>query len=140
MSADPGIVYLRDSAGNPVGINTHDFPEFMRPDLWFDNAYWRHSQMLSESEVAAYLAFALRRSKDPLSLFTIRRFALYIETWAKHMAMAAWIFLPPEKREGYANSMRPFLEELVTKRRAAKSMVDLETMISLSVDRGFDPL
>ncbi len=141
MSADHGSVLVMDGrTGSPVRIRTSSFPDFMRPGVWFENAYWRFSGMISEVEMREYLAYSVKRSKQPLPDPVIRRFALYVETFAKHMTMAAWIFLEAPQREKYEQTMRPVIEGLAKRRRGAKTMEDLDAMVFASVEAGFDPL
>jgi len=114
MSSDPGSLFVRDrKTGRPVAVSTKE-------------------------EVRHLLDYNLKRRPDPLSPAQIAKFALYFETYAKHIVMAAWLF--NTDRDGYAAEMRPTMEKLSDIRRRAKTVADLNEMVDVGMDAALDAL
>jgi hypothetical protein len=140
VSADPGFLVVREAGtGRPVKVSTKIFPEAFKPEVWYGNVYWRYSGMVSEDEIRAYLDNRLGKSVQ-ITPALAAKLALYVETFAKHMAMEAWLFSPGKEKEGYEKEMTPFIQKITEMRKVAKSADDVSNMVSECMDAGLDPL
>ena len=121
-------------------VKKSEVERFVKNDVFTPNPYWRHSGLLSSSEIKKFMD----RTENVLTLVRIAR---YIVIWAENMVFTAWLMIRmvegEEEAESYAESMIPFLEKLremykEVEKSARREIV--EKMIEECIRVGLDPL
>lgn len=125
-----------EDTGQIVAYPTAQIPEDLEPPVWFQNAYWMHNKFLTKRLVMAYL------KREPLHKSEYKRFKTYIFSFILHIAIMNWVFNPNEvQKVKYLNHNRPFLQELRELYKAdPPTRAQVEEMINLCLEKGFDPL
>jgi len=129
---DSRSLIVRDlRTGKPVAIPISSIPAEIRPDKWFENAYWRHRP---DKEDLEPLIRALYTS-DFLEPRSIQVLAQYVVDYACHIAVAAYLF-------GGGHKTLEFNAECIRKLRelkaSAKEKRDIREMIRVGMDYALD--
>lgn len=122
MSAKTIIV--RDRAtGRPVHVPVSSVPEAIRPDNWFENAYWMYRP--DSDELKPIIQKLL--GEDALSRDETARLAQYIVDYAAHIAVTVWLFSGGQSVDYYVELMRRLrqMRGTATKRKHVMRMLQL---------------
>jgi len=131
-SEDMSLVVTDRRTGRPVAIPISSIPPEIRPDNWFDNAYWRHRPDRGDLEPMIQALY----SQDFLGPRSIQVLAQYIVDYACHIAVAAYIFGGgPESLEFNVECIKK-LREL---KASAKHKRDIREMIRVGMNYALDP-
>ncbi len=82
-------IIVRDRiTGNPVHVPVSSVPMAIRPDNWFENAYWMH-----RPDCAEFRPLIQKLLEDePLTRDDVAKLAQYIVDYAAHIAVTVWLF------------------------------------------------
>lgn len=133
---NPDQIYVTDRrTGRLISIDPNKFPAELRPAIWFENVFWRHSGYLSKTMVMKYL------NREPLGKDLAARIGNYILLFAQNMACAGWLFAdgPQEKKEHQAFMglcIRRLKRVLEIKPFNIQSIAQ---MVSIGMDYALDP-
>jgi len=129
MSAKTIIVRER-ATGRPVHVPISSVPESIRPDNWYDNAYWMHRP--DSGELKPIVEKLL--GEDPLSRDEAARLAQYMVDYAAHIAVTVWLFSGGQSVDYYVELMRRLrqMRDTATKRR------HVMRMLQLGLEQGLD--
>ena len=122
MSAKTIIV--RDRAtGMPVHVPVSSVPEAIRPDNWFENAYWMHRP--DSADLKPIIQKLL--GEDALSRDEAARLAQYIVDYAAHIAVTVWLFSGGQSVDYYVGLVRRLrqMRGTATKRKHVMRMLQL---------------
>jgi len=122
MSAKTIIVRDR-TTGKPVHVPVSSVPESIRPDNWFENAYWMHRP--DGDELKPIIQKLL--GEDPLSRDEAARLAQYVVDYAAHIAVTVWLFSGGQSVDYYGELMRRLrqMRGTATKRKHVMRMLQL---------------
>ena len=121
---------VRDrKSGRPVAIPISSIPEEIRPENWFENAYWRYR---SDGEDLEPMIQALYDG-SPLSEESIRKLSQYIFDYACHISVMGYLF------GGVQEYNIECIRKLREIKKEAKSKEDVKTMIRLGMEYALDP-
>jgi len=81
-------IVVRDRAGNPVQIPVSSIPAEIRPDNWFENAYWMHRP--DGDRFRPIIGKLLE--KQTLTQEEVKTLAQYTMDFAAHTAVAYYLF------------------------------------------------
>ena len=122
MSAKTIIV--RDRAtGKPVHVPVSSVPESIRPDNWFENAYWMHRP--DSADLKPIIQKLL--DNKPLKKEEVEKLAQYIVDYAAHIAVTVWLFSGGQSVDYYVELMRRLrqMRGTATKRKHVMRMLQL---------------
>ena len=131
MSAKTIIVRDR-TTGKPVHVPVSSVPEAIRPDNWFENAYWMHRP--DSAELKPIIQKLL--GEDPLSRDEAARLAQYVVDYAAHIAVTVWLFSGGQGVDYYVELMR----RLRQMRGTATKRKHVMRMLQLGLEQGLDLL
>jgi len=117
-------ILVRDRVtGRPVHVPVSSVPEAIRPDNWFENAYWMHRP--DSAELKPIIQKLL--GEDALSRDEIARLAQYIVDYAAHIAVTVWLFSGAGDVDYYGELMRRLrqMRGTATKRKHVMRMLQL---------------
>ena len=116
-------IVVRDRAGNPVQIPVSSIPEEIRPDNWFENAYWMHRPDSDRFRpVIGKLLEEQRLTGDE-----IRMLAQYVVDYAASIAVAVYLFSGQRDTGYYGGLVRQLrqMRDEATKRKHVMRMLQL---------------
>jgi len=122
MSAKTIIV--RDRAtGKPVHVPVSSVPESIRPDNWFENAYWMHRP--DSADLKPIIQKLL--DNKPLKKEEVEKLAQYIVDYAAHIAVTVWLFSGGQSVDYYVGLVRRLrqMRGTATKRKHVMRMLQL---------------
>jgi len=128
------------ASGKKVEVSWDEIKDFIT-QLLIPNAYWRHSELLTEQEVMRFLAGESDEGE-------LKKVAQYILTYTENLAFSAYFF---DKADGEPDRTQEFnmlaikkLRELyrkVTENRLPLTLSDtVNKMESICLNIGADPL
>jgi len=124
-------IIVRDRAtGRPVHVPVSSVPEAIRPDNWYDNAYWMHRP--DGAELKPIVEKLL--GEDPLSRDEAARLAQYMVDYAAHIAVTVWLFSGGQSVDYYGELIRRLrqMRDTATKRK------HVMRMLQLGLEQGLD--
>jgi len=126
-------IIVRDrTTGKPVHIPVSSVPEAIRPDNWFENAYWMHRPDVDDLKPIIQKLLG----EDPLSREEVTRLAQYVVDYAAHIAVTVWLFSGGQGVDYYSELMR----RLRQMRGTATKRKHVMRMLQLGLDNGLDLL
>jgi len=117
-------IIVRDRiTGNPVHVPVSSVPMAIRPDNWFENAYWMHRP--DSTELKPIVEKLL--GEDALSRDEVTRLAQYIVDYAAHIAVTVWLFSGGQNVVYYSELVRRLrhMRGTATKRKHVMRMLQL---------------
>lgn len=129
MSAKTIIV--RDRAtGKPVHVPVSSVPETIRPDNWFENAYWMHRP--DSTELKPIIQKLL--DETPLTREDVEKLAQYVVDYAAHIAVTVWLFSGGQGVDYYGDLVR----RLRQMRNTATKKKHIMRMLQLGLEHSLD--
>jgi len=124
------IVVRERVTGRPVHVPVSSVPEAIRPDNWFENAYWMHRP--DSAELKPIVEKLL--GEDALSRDEVTRLAQYIVDYAAHIAVTVWLFSGGGNVDYYSELVRRLrqMRDTATERR------HVMRMLQLGLEQGLD--
>ena len=124
-------IIVRDrSTGKPVHIAVSSVPESIRPDNWYENAYWMHRPDCEEFKPIIQKLLG----EDQITRKEVNKLAQYIVDYAAHIAVAVWLFSGGQYLDYYSDLVRRLrrMRDKATKRK------HVMRMLQLGLEQGID--
>jgi len=125
-------IVVRDRAGNPVQILVSSIPAEIRPDNWFENAYWMHRP--DGDRFRPIIGKLLE--KQPLTQEEVKALAQYTVDFAASIAVAYYLFSGLRDVGGYGE----LIPRLRRMRDEATRGRHVMAMLQLCLEHSLDPL
>ena len=128
------FLIVRDRrTGKPVTIATSSIPRSIRPDTWYENAYWMYhdSRLVLEPLIRRYL------ENEEFESHEVQYLAQYFLDYACHIAVMSYLFGGGEETVQHNAEVIAKLRDL---KKGARTRRDLVMMIHVARDYALDPL
>ena len=127
------VLIVKDrKTGRPMEIPTSSIPKEIRPDNWFENAYWMSR---TDRNVLEPLIRALYEERN-LASVEIQILAQYIIDYACHIAVMAYLFGGGQETLEFNAECIKTLRFMACKARTKR---DIRNMINKGMEYALDP-
>jgi len=124
-------IIVRDRAtGKPVHVAVSSLPESIRPDNWYENAYWMHRPDCEEFKPIIQKLL----DDKPITEGEVNKLAQYVVDYAAHIAVAVWLFSGGQYLDYYGGLVR----RLRRMRNRATRRKHVMRMLQLGLEQGLD--
>ena len=124
-------IIVRDrSTGKPVHVAVSTVPEPIRPDNWYENAYWMYRPDCEEFKPIIQKLLG----EDQITKKDVKKLAQYIVDYAAHIAVAVWLFSGGQYLDYYSDLVKRLrqMRDKATKRK------HVMRMLQLGLEQGLD--